>query len=85
MCVEIANTRKYVMSDSNEINCNTAIRLTTKGLLKLGLDNIIDPIMSSLKIEISKQLIDVICANLSHEGSNYQFILTVKKLDNKNA
>lgn len=64
-----------------EVVYNTAIKFTKKELIMCGIGECIQASVSALLNNARSQFADLILQDLKDENNNFQFVLTIKRLD----
>lgn len=67
----------------NEITFNTLRIFGRKELILQGIESILETAAFSLANSVKPKLVDLISEDLKEENNKYQFILTVKKIEDK--
>jgi hypothetical protein len=65
-----------------EVTSSTAFTVSKRELLTNGIAYITFPAINALKDKIEKDLVNMIFSDLKDVDNNFQFILTIKKLEN---
>lgn len=67
----------------NEKTVSTAL-IINKDMMSAGSNGVLDPIMHSLTRVMSQPFSELVMSNNDDNDGRYQFILTIKKLDESN-
>ena len=65
-----------------ELTANTTFTFSKRDLITDGIYELFHPALNNLKNKLAKDLVNLIIADLRDVDNNFQFILTVKKLEN---
>ena len=65
----------------SEATSSTVFGFSRKDVLKYGLRQALVPSIEALKNHIEDNFVDFVDANLQEEDNQYQFILTIKKIE----
>tara|TARA_R110000868_G_C10972576_1_gene770504 strand:- start:31869 stop:32108 length:240 start_codon:yes stop_codon:yes gene_type:complete len=65
----------------SEVTSNTAFTFSKKEVLRHGLRNALEPTTQALMHQIEDKFVDLVTSELQDDGNCYQFVLSVKKME----